>query len=162
MGILIFTLISLIIIIILSQNIDIRIYEAESKPRIKIGFTVFAIELSNLERRKKNKKPLRERVRSAIFLASFLKELVSRSTVRVRSLNLSRERLFSPSQLILFSILRPILEGYLQRNAFSYTERDEGATVDVIFSFNFLSVFISFGLALYYYIKTSIKRKINA
>ncbi len=162
MGILIFTLISLIIIIILSQNIDIRIYEAESKPRIKIGFTVFAVELSNLERRKKNKKPLRERVRSAIFLASFLKELVSRSTVRVKSLSLSRERLFSPSQLILFSILRPILEGYLQRNAFSYTERDDGGTVDVIFSFNFLSVFISFGLALYYYIKTSIKRKINA
>lgn len=162
MGILIFTLISLIIIIILSQNIDIRIFEADGKAKIKIGFTVLAIELSNLENRKKNQKPLRERVRSAIFLASFLKELVSRSTVRVNSLNLLRDGLFSPSRLIFFSILRPIVEGYLSRNAFSYTEGDDGGTVDVIFSFNLLSVFISFGLALYYYIKTSIKRKINA
>lgn len=162
MGILIFTLISLIIIIIFSQSIDIRLYEVDAKPTVKVGFTIFAIELSRLDRRQKNKKPLRDRVRGAIFLATFLRELVSRSTVTVRSLNILRDGLFSPSRLIFFAILRPILEGYLERNSFSYTEAVKDGTVDINFSFNLFSVFISFGLALYYNIKTRIKRRLNA
>lgn len=161
MGILIFTLLSLIIIIILSQNVDIRLFEYEGKPRIKISFTIFAFVISNFEKRKK-KKPLRERIRGAIFLASFLKELVSRSSVNVKSLNISKDVLLSPRHLVLFSIVRPILEGYLSRNAFSYNIADGSGTLDVIFSFNIYSVFISFFLALYYYIKTSIKRRANA
>lgn len=161
MGILIFTLLSLIIIIILSQNIDIRLFEFEGKPKIKIGFTIFALEISEFEKRRK-KKPLRERIRGAIFLATFLKELVLRSSVNVKSQNISRDGLLSPTRLVLFSILLPILQGYLSKNAFSYKEDEGGGTLDVIFSFNIYSVFISFFLALYYYIKTSIMRRANA
>ncbi len=161
------SIITSIILIILSQRLDVRIY-GKRPLKISIGFTLFAIELSlNRKKRKKARRvPIKKKISRGLFALSVAKELLKRTHVTVRSTGtLPPDNAEDMPRLTLAAISLPAILAYIRSSAAGY-ERIVNAEVgepDVLFSFSCFGVFISLFKASYYKIKYNLeKRKRNA
>ena len=150
---------ALFIYTLLIDKVDVRL-DGTKDLSLTISLSLFAIELKNLNSgRRKGKLKLSKSIKRASFSLSVLSILLKRTEVHIAACEPFELRfLQSDPKLTLALSTLPILVGHLKRNAFCYTERSDGEGIDVTFSFYVADLFISLLIALYYRLRTIIKK----
>lgn len=159
MGLTLFSLITLIFLLIFSERIAIRVVGAdEIDVIVYTTFFSFKANRINAKRRRSKSVPFP-------FILNLLGELLPRTDVICRSLDISAlGTIVKPSALISVSIASPILLSYVKSktNAFEFADESE-FPLDVIFIFSLFSLFISSLKSSYYLLKkNATRRKRNA
>ena len=159
MGLTLFMLITLIILLILSQSVSVRIY-GSSELHISLSLTVFAFELAqNNEKRGKA-----QSFHFPEILRVLIAELLPSTDVRVRSANFAAARIFpNPASMIGGAILLPMVLAYVKRKSGTFsTDGNSDEAVDILFFFPLTALLISFMKALRQVITKRIGRRVNA
>ncbi len=159
MGLPLLLLITLIILLIFSQDVTIRIHGTRDI-RLTVSLTVFAVELPLSSTKKKKRK---KGGNFAGILPDALKRLLPQADIRVRSARFAEAEIYSsPSSMISGSIALSLFLIHLGRHSGTFSRDGESSeAIDIFLTFPLTLVFISLIKSLYYSIKkrTSRRRK---
>ena len=153
-----YMLINLIRLIILISTVDVRVF-GDKKLSVRISFMIFAIELSDIGRKKKKRRSKSKRS-SISFLTTLFKIQISKSIVTVRSFDVSSISR-GPVGSLFTGILGATVIAYLKAKSLGFIseEREGSGNIDITFSFPLYTVIISLILASYYNLKKRFKRR---
>lgn len=153
-----YMLINLIRLIILISTVDVRVF-GDKKLSVRISFMIFAIELSDIGRKKKKRRSKSKRS-SISFLITLFKIQISKSIVTVRSFDVSSISQ-GPVGSLFTGILGATVIAYLKAKGLGFIseEREGTGNIDITFSFPLYTVIISLILASYYNLKKRFKRR---
>ena len=151
-----FVTILLLVIIILLQNLDIRLRYSDCLS-VTLSLTIFAFEINNYSAvRQKRKRHISTSLKIVAFATRLARELLPACTVLSHSIKpFATSNATTPPRIITASILSPILLSYIRSNALAYYEIDDtDHRLDISFSFSLAFLFISLLKASYYTVKS--------
>ncbi len=170
MNIVIMTSLSLILLVLICQRIDIRVSKS-SMTKIKINFIFFALTVDDSESQKLSLKKRIKLIRNIPFIYSAVKYLISKSEITVHSQNYTSSVNVTRSMLpnIMYRISVPTAIAIVSKFARKVKFDDEDVQVDpsdgLIFDlsvhFRLYRVFISLIIFLYYMIRAKFRRIIK-
>lgn len=158
-------LISLIILTILTQNLNIRLYDRGGL-YLSLSLTIFSLELALSGNKKGERKKARTSIGGRIEYYSLLKRLITRTIeaadVKVYRLDVYEDIPTSIPRLIGVAISTPMLLAYIKGLSHSFTIEDDGALgerIDISFDIPLILVIISFIKLQYYKVRLSLKER---
>ena len=153
-------LITLIILLVLSQSLTVRVY-GTNELRVNISLTLMALELKLGDKSEKNKHGGSD---FPALLPELIKNLLPQTDVRVRSARFATANIYSnPGAMIGAAIVLPMLLAYVKKYAGTFHLQEESnEAIDIYFIFPFTSLIVSFITALYSELKKRrMRRKYN-
>ena len=155
MGLTLFSLITLIFLLMLSERLAIRI-AGTAHIRVVVTTTFYSFEI-----KKKNNRKRHSRGIPISFLLNLVENLLPYTDVICRSSDITRlENFASPSSIIGAALAYPILLSYVRTKANAF-ELDDGSedALDIVLIFSIYSLFISLIKASYYLLKKKTSRR---
>ncbi len=153
------TLISLIILTILTQDLTVRIYD-KGAIRFSLSLTLFSLEFTPKEgkkRKKRKKSSLGSKISYYSLLAKLITRLAKDASIRVYKLSPFDDVSKSIPRLIGTAITVPMLLAYIYSIARDFETEDEGAIgekIDIALDIPFLLLIISLIKLAYFKVKS--------
>lgn len=158
-------LISLIILTILAQNLNIRLYD-KGGLYLSLSLTIFSLDISLSRNKKGKRKKTRSSIGSRIKYYSLIKRLITQAIevadVKIYKLDVYEDIPENIPRLIGVTISTPMLLAYIKALSHSFTIEDEGAfgeRIDISFDIPLILVIISFIKLQYYKVRLSLKER---